>query len=89
MSYAFQGLDPQQARDTAREMLDGASGINDLIRGIDTMLDDATWEGGDAAAFRGEWQGTFMPSLGRIVELLTSRATELNSRAEMQENASY
>jgi uncharacterized protein YukE len=88
MSYAFQGLDPQQARDAAREMLDGAGGINDLIRGINTMLHGAIWEGSDAAAFRNEWQGTFMPNLGRIVELLTSRATELNARADMQESAS-
>ena len=88
MSYAFQGLDPQQARDAAREMVDGANGITDLIRGINAMLDGAVWEGSDAAAFRNEWQGSFGPSLGRIVELLTSRATELNSRADMQENAS-
>jgi uncharacterized protein YukE len=88
MSYTFYGLDPQQARDAAREMLDGASGISDLIRGITTLLDSAIWQGSDAAAFRSDWQGTFMPNLGRVVELLTSRATELNARADMQENAS-
>ena len=88
ISDTFQGLDPQQARDAARDMLDGAGGISDLIRGINTMLDGATWEGSDATAFRQEWQGMFMPSLGRIVELLTGHATELDARADMQEQAS-
>ena len=84
----FQGLDPQQARDAARDMLDGASGISDLMLGINAMLDGAIWQGSDATAFRDEWQRTFLPGLGRIAELLTSGAAELNARADMQEQAS-
>jgi hypothetical protein len=84
----MQGMDVEYAREAARRMDGGASGVADLVQAISSLLSSVEWFGEDAKRFKADWDGSFMPQLGGVVDALTENAAVLNRRADAQEEIS-
>jgi hypothetical protein len=88
MPGGMQGMDVEYAREAARQMDGGANAVAGLVQAISSLLDSVTWIGDDAKLFRADWDGSFMPQLGGVVDALTENAGVLNRRADAQEEVS-
>jgi hypothetical protein len=88
MTGGMQGMDVDYAREAARSMDGGASGVSDLVQAISSMLGGVEWFGDDAMRFKADWDGSFMPQLNGVVDALRENAGVLNRRADAQEEVS-
>ncbi len=82
------GMDINAARDLVRVMSSDADTITQLSGRLTNQLEQTTWFGPDANAFRSAWQGEYVPALQRIVQALQENSQALSAQADDQERAS-
>jgi len=59
-----------------------AQAVADLQRRITSTLANTTWTGPAADRFRSEWNGTFVPALGRLQQALVENSTVVRNRKQ-------
>ena len=89
----FHGMDTESSREGARQLDSGATevqGMLDLANQAIQALRSSPYgaAGPGFAQWDQTWTGEVNPQLQRAVENLRSNASELNRRAQMQEEAS-
>ena len=85
---AFTGMDIPAVRQMATQMDTSAGEIEQLISRLTGTLNGTQWEGPDAVAFRGEWEGQHTASLRQVAERLRHVCLQARANADEQEAAS-
>jgi WXG100 family type VII secretion target len=85
---AVLGLDVEAARDLSRNMSSTADNFNQLMQQLSNLLSNVEWRGQDADTFRNNWQGSAMPQMNQIIEMLRESGTNLSRQADEQERVS-
>jgi|SoiMetStandDraft_2_1073263.scaffolds.fasta_scaffold332271_2 hypothetical protein len=85
---AVLGLDVEAARDLSRNMGSTADNMNQMMQQLSNLLNNVEWRGSDADNFRNQWQGSAMPQLNQIIEMLRENGTNLARQADEQERVS-
>lgn len=83
----FRGLRPQLTHRTMVDLRDGAEAIDQAMREVADLLDNATWSGDDAELFMKKWN-TYYPEIYRTVTEMRQKAMELEDVICKQEQAS-
>jgi hypothetical protein len=85
---AIWGADVAQLRNLGSKLQAGAAEIENQKSLLQRVLSDTQWEGPDAIAFRGEWNGQHMSSLTHVAEALKEAGQKAGRNADEQDNAS-
>jgi uncharacterized protein YukE len=85
---ALTGMDVQAVRQLASLMTQKASEIEGILGSLSSSLTSAPWVGNDRERFIGEWQGTHVPQLKAVCQMLHDASTAANKNAAEQETAS-
>lgn len=85
---AFTGMNIEQVRQMAGQMEQAAGEIEGITSKLTSVLDGTEWQGPDAEAFRGEWQGTHCTTLRQLQDRLREVANQAKQNAMQQEQAS-
>lgn len=85
----FYGANTDQLRDHAQLMVQKAQRVVELRDSLAPLvLDESSWTGPDADAFRQTWNGRVATLFGEGEQLITRRGTDLDGHAEEQDTAS-
>lgn len=84
----FYGGDTNQMRGHAAACARGAQRITDLAAALHGAINDVTWEGPDAEAFRQLWNGSVQPRLTSRADAVRAVGAELDSHAQEQDQTS-
>lgn len=84
----FYGIDTQYARQSSRQMDNGAQELGSMVSNITSMLSSVVWVGPAAQRFKQDWDGSFRPELQAAADSLQESAAELQRRAELQDEVS-
>lgn len=85
---AITGMDIQAVRALATQLETSAGEIEAIMSKLTSTLEGATWEGPDATAFRGEWQGAHCATLRQMSDRLREVGNQAKINADQQETAS-
>lgn len=85
---AFTGMDVEQVRGLATQLVTKAEEIEQISTALSTSLGSTQWEGSDATAFRSDWESTYRTQLANVAGALRDAATIANTNASQQETTS-
>lgn len=84
----FTGMDIPQVRNLANTMRSKADEIEGIMNQLTNQLGQAQWVGPDRQRFEGDWSGQYCTSLRNVAQGLRDAATNADSNAAQQEQAS-
>lgn len=85
---AFTGMNIEQVRQLSSQLEQAAGEIEGITSKLTGSLENTDWQGPDADAFRGEWQGTHCTTLRQLQDRLREVANQAKQNAQQQEQAS-
>ncbi|MBV7432806.1 hypothetical protein ACUH9Y_07075 [Dermabacteraceae bacterium P13115] len=84
----FQGMNPQQGREVAQQLLGQAGEVERWSEEIKASLASLDWVGPDADAYRSEATAVISGMLSPYAQAIRERAGKLTEHVEEQERAS-
>lgn len=84
----FYGADTSQLRELAKAVDTAATLLSSRASSLQGQIQSAPWRGADGARFRQDWNGSYRPSLERVVSSLRHNSKLLLQHADEQEKAS-
>lgn len=85
----FYGADTAQVRDHRELLRDRARSLDALRERLQpAVMDESTWHGPDADAFRARWSTQTSPLFDQVAQLVEQKAADLAAHAEEQDAAS-
>lgn len=85
----FYGADTEQLQSHAKLLKERMGSLEDLRARLEPlMMDEASWMGSDADAFREQWSGRTAPRFEQLGESLSRHSKDLDTHAEEQDEAS-
>lgn len=85
----FYGADTEALRTLAARFRDGGQRIEELRDALaPAVLDEGSWTGPDADAFRATWTSAVQPRLGSVIGEVTRRDPDLVREADEQDTVS-
>lgn len=88
MSSNMQGMDTDQARETAGQMSNHAGAVAGVVSSISGVIGALNWQGADRKAFESDWSGSFAPQANNASESLQSQSNDLLRHADNQDAVS-
>lgn len=88
MSTGMVGADVDSLRQFASRVGQSASTLDSLSQAVRWQLYSAGWDGGDAEAFRRDWDSQHAPAIQAVASHLRTSSQRLLAEAQQQENTS-
>ncbi len=85
---AFKGMNPDEGRDVAMEILRASEQVVEKIDGVTNIVNSVEWVGPDYDAYRDEWNAFVNGAVNNLVEAFKAKSDELNKHAEEQDTTS-
>jgi len=85
---AFKGMNPDEGRDVAMEILRASEQVVEKIDGVTNVVNSVEWVGPDYDAYRDEWNAFVNGAVNNLVEAFKAKSDELNKHAEEQDTTS-
>jgi len=82
------GMDVESVQMLENALNNAASEIQAITANISKALDETVWVGTDRNTFQSDWDGTHVPQLRQLAEVLTNVAARARYEIEQQEEKS-
>ena len=85
---AFKGMNPDEGRDVAMEILRASEQVVEKIDGVTNIVNSVEWVGPDYDAYSEEWNAFVNGPVNNLVEAFSTKGDELTQHAEEQDTTS-
>lgn len=85
---SFKGMDPDQAREVAKDVTQAGEKIKELFSDLDSVVQGIDWKGPDAESFKEDWRTFQTNDVAGVAELFKTHGDDLNDQAEEQDDTS-
>ncbi len=85
---AFKGMNPDEGREVATALSEGARTILDTIDGVTGTVNSVEWVGPDYDGYQQDWNAFVSGAVQSLSDALDAKSTELNNNADEQDSTS-
>jgi uncharacterized protein YukE len=85
---SFKGMDPEQARDVAKDVTQAGEKIKQAFSDLDGTVQGIEWKGPDAEAFKDDWRSFESSEVSNVADLFKSHGDTLSDQADEQDQTS-
>lgn len=85
---SFKGMDPDQARDVAKDVTQAGEKIKQAFENLDGTVQGIEWKGPDADTFKDDWRNFQTSEVSGVAEQFKTQGDTLTNQADEQDETS-